>query len=108
MLPGSLRVPSDSRNRRGSSCIRAGTAHRRREPNVLLKVEEVTKRYRRSPGPANDGVELAVDSGQVYGLLGHKGAGKTTLVNQVVGLLEPDSGRSGSAAGTWSPTRLRP
>jgi len=59
---------------------------------VLLEVHGVTKRYRRSPAPANDGVDLAVESGQVYGLLGHNGAGKTTLVNQVVGLLKPDSG----------------
>ncbi len=59
---------------------------------MLLEVEGVTKRYRRSSTPANDGVSLRVEAGQVYGLLGHNGAGKTTLVNQVVGLLKPDSG----------------
>jgi ABC-2 type transport system ATP-binding protein len=37
-------------------------------------------------------VNLAVESRQVYGLLGHNGAGKTTLVNQIVGLLRPDCG----------------
>jgi ABC-2 type transport system ATP-binding protein len=41
---------------------------------------------------ANDGITMQADGGQVYGLLGHNGAGKTTLVNQVVGLLMPDSG----------------
>jgi len=59
---------------------------------VLLEIEGVTKRYGRGESPANDGVSLAVESGQVYGLLGHNGAGKTTLVNQIVGLLKPDSG----------------
>jgi ABC-2 type transport system ATP-binding protein len=59
---------------------------------MLLQVEEVTKRYRRSPTPANDSVTLVVEAGQVYGLLGHNGAGKTTLVNQIVGLARPDSG----------------
>ena len=59
---------------------------------MLLEVEGVTKRYRRSTVPANTGVNLAVESGQVYGLLGHNGAGKTTLVNQIVGLLRPDCG----------------
>jgi ABC-2 type transport system ATP-binding protein len=59
---------------------------------VLLEVEGVTKRYRRGATPANDGVSLAVESGQVYGLLGHNGAGKTTLVNQIVGLMKPDGG----------------
>ncbi len=59
---------------------------------MLLEVEGVVKRYGRSPSPANDGIDLSVEAGQVYGLLGHNGAGKTTLVNQVVGLLKPDSG----------------
>ncbi len=59
---------------------------------MLLEVERVVKRYGRSPSPANDGIDLAVEAGQVYGLLGHNGAGKTTLVNQIVGLLRPDSG----------------
>ena len=59
---------------------------------MLLEIEGLTKRYRRAATPANDGVTLSVDAGQVYGLLGHNGAGKTTLVNQVVGILRPDSG----------------
>jgi ABC-2 type transport system ATP-binding protein len=59
---------------------------------VLLEIEGITKRYKRSSTPANDGVNLTVDSGQVYGLLGHNGAGKTTLVHQIVGLLAPDRG----------------
>jgi ABC-2 type transport system ATP-binding protein len=59
---------------------------------VLLEVEGVSKKYGRGGARANDGVDLAVDAGQVYGLLGHNGAGKTTLVNQIVGLIRPDSG----------------
>ena len=59
---------------------------------MLLEVEAVVKRYRQAPIAANDGIDLRVEAGQVYGLLGHNGAGKTTLVNQIVGLLKPDSG----------------
>ena len=59
---------------------------------MLLEVEGLTKRYRRGATPANDAVNLNVEAGQVYGLLGHNGAGKTTLVNQIVGLIRPDSG----------------
>lgn len=59
---------------------------------MLLEIEGLTKRYRRAAKPALDGVDLALDGGQVYGLLGHNGAGKTTLVNDVVGLLRPDAG----------------
>jgi ABC-2 type transport system ATP-binding protein len=58
-----------------------------------LDVAGVTKTFGgRRPLRANDGVSLTVPEGAVVGLLGHNGAGKTTLVNQVAGLLLPDSG----------------
>ena len=64
---------------------------------MLLEIQDIRKayrkRWRRGEGVrANDGINLQVDAGQVYGLLGHNGSGKTTLVNQVVGLLKPDAG----------------
>jgi ABC-2 type transport system ATP-binding protein len=59
---------------------------------VLLEIDGLAKRYRRGAVLANDGIDLTVAAGQVYGLLGHNGAGKTTLVNQIVGLIRPDSG----------------
>jgi ABC-2 type transport system ATP-binding protein len=58
---------------------------------MLLQIEELTKVYRTGVR-ANDRVDLAIDEGEVFGLLGHNGAGKTTLVNQVVGLLRPTAG----------------
>ncbi len=58
---------------------------------MLLQIEELTKIYRTGTW-ANDGINLAINEGEVFGLLGHNGAGKTTLVNQVVGLLRPTSG----------------
>ena len=58
---------------------------------MLLEIEHLTKTYRRG-ARANDDVTLSVEAGEVFGLLGHNGAGKTTLVNQVVGLLKPDTG----------------
>ena len=42
---------------------------------------------------ALDEVSLAVRRGEVLGLLGHNGAGKTTMVRLVAGLLAPTSGR---------------
>jgi len=58
---------------------------------MLLEITGLTKTYRKGVR-ANAGIDLAVEAGEVYGLLGHNGAGKTTLVNQVVGLLRPDGG----------------
>jgi ABC-2 type transport system ATP-binding protein len=58
---------------------------------MLLEIRDCTKTYRKGVR-ANDAVSLSVEAGEVHGLLGHNGAGKTTLVNQVIGLLRPDSG----------------
>lgn len=60
----------------------------------LIQIEHVTKTYqsRGKKTLANDDVSLSVNEGEVFGLFGHNGAGKTTLVNQMLGLLTPDSG----------------
>jgi ABC-2 type transport system ATP-binding protein len=58
---------------------------------MLLEIDGLVKTYRKG-ARANDGISLSVAAGEVYGLLGHNGAGKTTMVNQVVGLLRPDAG----------------
>ncbi|WP_433894460.1 ABC transporter ATP-binding protein [Streptomyces sp. CA-111067] len=44
------------------------------------------------PVRANDGIDLDVGRGELFGILGPNGAGKTTLVRQLTGLLRPDSG----------------
>ncbi len=45
------------------------------------------------PVRANDGIDLGVRAGEIFGLLGPNGAGKSTLVRQLTGLLRPDAGR---------------
>ena len=41
---------------------------------------------------AVDGVDLAIPRGSFYGIAGQSGAGKTTLIRVLIGLLWPDSG----------------
>ncbi|OYV67357.1 MAG: multidrug ABC transporter ATP-binding protein, partial [Deltaproteobacteria bacterium 21-66-5] len=55
-----------------------------------LKAENLRKRYK-SRTVLQD-VSLEVSSGEVVGLLGHNGAGKTTIMKMLTGFLEPTSG----------------
>lgn len=42
--------------------------------------------------PALKGLTLAVRPGEIFGMLGANGAGKTTFIRMLVGMLKPDSG----------------
>ncbi|QKW19168.1 ABC transporter ATP-binding protein [Kitasatospora sp. NA04385] len=63
-------------------------------PQSCCTVSGLVKTYRTggSEVRANDGIDLAVHRGEVFGLLGPNGAGKSTLVRQLTGLLRPDAG----------------
>lgn len=61
-------------------------------PDAILKVNALIKRYRASARPANDGINLLIYPGEIFGLLGPNGAGKTTLIRQIAGLTRPTSG----------------
>jgi ABC-2 type transport system ATP-binding protein len=52
----------------------------------------LSKRY--GDSVALDGLDLAVDPGEVYGYLGPNGAGKTTTIRLLLGLHRPTSGRA--------------
>jgi ABC-2 type transport system ATP-binding protein len=57
----------------------------------VLEASDLVKRY--GPVTALDGFSLSVAAGEIVGLVGHNGAGKTTFVDIVSGLIRPDSGR---------------
>ena len=46
---------------------------------------------------AVDGVDLDIPAGEIYGLVGSDGAGKTTTLRLLVGALEPDAGEAAIA-----------
>ncbi|MDP8977677.1 MAG: ABC transporter ATP-binding protein [Actinomycetota bacterium] len=57
---------------------------------ALLTARSARKRF--GALTAVDGVDCALDPGEVVGLLGANGAGKTTLIRMLLGLVEPTGG----------------
>jgi gliding motility-associated transport system ATP-binding protein len=56
----------------------------------MIQVEHLTRRY--GELTAVDDVSFHIGRGEVVGLLGHNGAGKTTIMKMVTGFLEPTAG----------------
>lgn len=57
----------------------------------MVNLKEVRFGYRRKP-PLFDGLDVSLEPGSIYGLLGRNGAGKTTMLKLVCGLLFPHGG----------------
>src|SRR5712691_803264 len=62
----------------------------RDEPPVLA-MRGITKRLPTGT-LANDAIDLELRRGEIHALLGEKGAGKSTLMNILYGLVTPDAG----------------
>lgn len=61
------------------------------KPNSILRVQNV--RFTRGDVAVLDGLTLDINEGEYVGIIGPNGGGKTTLLEIVLGLLEPDQGR---------------
>lgn len=57
----------------------------------MIEVESLTRVY--GDFTAVDGVSFSIRKGEVVGLLGHNGAGKSTIMKMITGYLEPTAGR---------------
>lgn len=56
----------------------------------MLRIENLTKTY--GSKKAVDNLSLHIESGHIYGFIGHNGAGKTTTLKSVAGITEFDQG----------------
>ena len=57
---------------------------------ILLETKNLVKRY--SGRTVVDGVSIKVNQGEIVGLLGRNGAGKTTSFRMTIGMVIPDGG----------------
>ncbi|MBQ2578221.1 MAG: ABC transporter ATP-binding protein [Lachnospiraceae bacterium] len=57
------------------------------ETKTVLDIQGYTKSYGGSKKAA-DNVTLSVEAGDIYGFIGHNGAGKSTTIRAVVGVLD--------------------
>ena len=62
------------------------------EPELALSIDNLTKRF--GPRLAVDHLSLAVALGESFALVGPDGAGKTTVMRLLVGIMDPDEGRA--------------
>jgi ABC-2 type transport system ATP-binding protein len=58
----------------------------------LLEAVNLTKRYQHAV--ALDGLQLSIEPGEIFCLLGQNGAGKTTTINLFLGFIEATSGKA--------------
>lgn len=69
----------------------SGACHGREPPMILLEAQNLVKRY--SGRTVVDKVSITVSQGEIVGLLGRNGAGKTTSFRMTIGMVTPDGGR---------------
>src|SRR6266511_4357773 len=61
--------------------------------DVVIEANGLTKTFRDGVVAVNE-LDLEVERGAVYGLIGRNGSGKTTTLRLLLGLLQPDHGRA--------------
>jgi ABC-2 type transport system ATP-binding protein len=61
-----------------------------KEPENMIEVKGLSKSYGQTT--AVDGVDLSIGKGELFGLLGPNGSGKTTMIKMLTGQIKPTSG----------------
>lgn len=55
-----------------------------------IEIKNLTKKFK---GFSLDNVSISLPTGCIMGLIGENGAGKTTVIKSVLGLIHPDGGK---------------
>ena len=56
----------------------------------MIHLDKICKKFDNTV--AVDNLSLTINEGEIYGLLGANGAGKSTTINLLLGFISPDSG----------------
>ena len=56
----------------------------------ILKIKKLQKSYKKNQVLSN--LNMQIEKGAIYGLIGKNGAGKTTLIRIITGLQKPNNG----------------
>jgi branched-chain amino acid transport system ATP-binding protein len=75
--------------------------------DTLLKTTNLTKTF--NSIVANDSIDLSIERGEIRGIIGPNGSGKTTFFNTVTGFYNPDDGTvrfNGEDVTGWETYRL--
>ena len=57
----------------------------------MLEIKNYSKNYGNDK-KATDNINITVDAGDIFGFIGHNGAGKSTTIKAVVGVLDFEEG----------------
>jgi ABC-2 type transport system ATP-binding protein len=58
--------------------------------NVIIRMKDVSKKFGKRL--ILDKINLEIKSGDIYGIIGQSGSGKTTMLNTLIGFITPDAG----------------
>jgi ABC-type multidrug transport system ATPase subunit len=87
--PHHVNMSSPPQARRSSSVAEPRDAS---DPALLL-ISDVTKHWPKQPRPVLERINLRLGPGEIVWLTGENGAGKTTVLRIVAGIIAPDTGR---------------
>ena len=59
---------------------------------MIISIKNITKRFGRFEAVKD--LSIGIKEGEIYGLLGSNGAGKSTTINILLGFLDPDKGEA--------------